>query len=85
MTSHAHDGRSTAEWQARRKFNDALTDGEMAVVECFAYGFQIPQIAEAFCLSPWTIKDREQSARIKLGVHTRPALVAEAIWGGYVR
>jgi LuxR family maltose regulon positive regulatory protein len=56
----------------------APSDAERAVLELLVAGLTIRQIAEQMFLSPNTIRSHTRALYQKLGVHTRPDLVARA-------
>jgi two-component system nitrate/nitrite response regulator NarL len=60
----------------------ALSQRESQVLEAFARGLSIPQIASELYISPSTVKTHTQRLYEKLGVSDRAAAVAEAMRQG---
>ncbi len=61
-----------------------LTEREREVLEHLARGLSTPDIADALCISPVTVRNHVQRVLEKLDVHTKMAAVAYAYRAGIV-
>lgn len=56
-----------------------LTKRQAEFLALSAQGLNQTDIAEEFCLSPWTVKNTLQGAKDRLGARSLPQAVAKAI------
>jgi two-component system nitrate/nitrite response regulator NarL len=70
--------------QRARPRGPLLSERERQVLQAFARGLSVPQVAAELFLAPSTVKTHTQHLYEKLGVSDRAAAVAEAMRRGLV-